>query len=49
VKCFKRAVDIIKSKLIDSRNKLIDEEFEKLLNRLIDLCKNDDNWEEHYK
>ena len=29
---------------------LNDEEFEKLLNRLIDLCKNDDdNWGEFYK
>lgn len=34
------AVDVIKNKLIESRNELNDEEFEKLLNRLIDLCKN---------
>ena len=34
------AVDVIKNKLIESRNELNDEEFEKLLNRLINLCKN---------
>lgn len=34
------AVDVIKNKLIESRNELNNEEFEKLLNRLIDLCKN---------
>ena len=44
------AVNVIKSKLIESRNELNDEEFEKLLNRLIELCKNDDNdWGEFYK
>lgn len=44
------AVDVIKNKLIKSRNELDDKEFEKLLNRLIDLCKNDDNnWGEFYK
>lgn len=44
------AIDVIKNKLIESRNELTDEEFEKLLNRLIDLCKNDDdNWGEFYK
>lgn len=45
------AIDVIKNKLIESRNELNDEEFEKLLNRLIDLCKNDDddNWGEFYK
>lgn len=44
------AIDVIKNKLIKSRNELNDEEFEKLLNRLIDLCKNDDNnWGEFYK
>lgn len=43
-------VDVIKSKLIKSRNELNDEEFEKLLNRLIDVCKNGDNdWGEFYK
>lgn len=36
-------VDVIKNKLIKSRNELNDEEFEELLNRLIDLYKNDDN------
>jgi hypothetical protein len=35
------AVNVIKNKLIKSRNELNNEEFEKLLNRLIDLCKND--------
>lgn len=50
VKRPERAVDVIKNKLIKSRNELNDEEFEKLLNRLIDLCKNDDNnWGEFYK
>lgn len=34
------AIDVIKNKLIKSRNELNDEEFEKLLNRLINLCKN---------
>lgn len=44
------AIDVIKNKLIKSRIELDDEEFEKLLNRLIDLCKNDDNnWGEFYK
>lgn len=44
------AIDVIKNKLIESRNELNDEEFERLLNRLIDLCKNDDdNWGEFYK
>ncbi len=46
------AIDVIKNKLIESRNELNDEEFEKLLNRLINLCKNDDdddNWGEFYK
>jgi hypothetical protein len=44
------AIDVIKNKLIESRNELNDEEFEKLLNRLIDLCRNDDdNWGEFYK
>lgn len=43
------AIDVIKNKLIKSRNELNDEEFEKLLNRLIDLCKNDNNWGEFYK
>ena len=44
------AIDVIKNKLIESRNELNDEEFKKLLNRLIDLCKNDDdNWGEFYK
>ena len=50
VKRPERAIDVIKNKLIKSRNELDDEEFEKLLNRLIDLCKNDDNnWGEFYK
>lgn len=44
------AIDVIKNKLIESRTELNDEEFEKLLNRLINLCKNnDDNWGEFYK
>lgn len=44
------AIDVIKNKLIESRNELNDKEFERLLNRLIDLCKNDDdNWGEFYK
>ena len=44
------AIDVIKNKLIKSRIELDDEEFEKLLNRLIELCKNDDNdWGEFYK
>lgn len=44
------AIDVIKNKLIKLRIELDDEEFEKLLNRLIDLCKNDDNdWGEFYK
>ena len=50
VKHPEHAIDVIKNKLIESRNELDDEEFEKLLNRLIDLCKNDDNnWGEFYK
>ena len=43
VKRPERVVDVIKNKLIKSRNELNDEEFEELLNRLIDLYKNDDN------
>ena len=43
------AIDVIKNKLIESRTELNDEEFEKLLNRLINLCKNDNNWGEFYK
>lgn len=45
------AIDVIKNKLIESRNELNDEEFENLLNRLIDLCKNDNflKWGEYYK
>ena len=44
------AIDVIKNKLIKSRIESDDEEFEKLLNRLIDLCENDDNdWGEFYK
>lgn len=50
VKRPERAINVIKNKLIESRNELDDEEFEKLLNRLIGLCKNDDNnWGEFYK
>ena len=33
-------VDLIKNKLIESRNELNDEEFENLLNRLLGFCKN---------
>lgn len=40
VKRPERAVDVIKNKLIKSRNELNNEEFEKLLNRLVGLCKN---------
>ena len=48
VKRPERAIDVIKNKLIKSRNELNDEEFEKLLNRLIDICKNDNNWGDFY-
>ena len=44
------AINVIKNKLIKSRNELNDEKFEKLLNRLIVRCKNDNNdWGEFYK
>ena len=40
VKRPEHAIAVIKNKLIEERNDLKDEEFERLLNRLIDLCKN---------